>query len=119
MPLIEQIVGILIINLDEWDLKLIGIFLIPPSKLFEDISKDSRDDSSIFPIIPATHGKCLSWSCLAIRKYGAIIAIEAVIDDWFRDLLEKFLLVSSVWKDAVESEWVCVFRIGKFASGDL
>lgn len=119
VPLIEQIVGILVINFNEWDLKLIHVFLIPSTKLLEDISENSRNDSSILPIIPSTHGKCFPWTSLPICEYGPIISIKAVINNWFRYFLKEFLLVGSIRKDAVECEWVGVLGIGKFASRNL
>lgn len=56
---------------------------------------------------------------MTVSEDGAVVPIETVINDRFRDLLEDIVLGRSIREDSVEGEGVIIFSIGQLVPGDL
>ncbi len=115
---IKQVVCIFIINLNKWNLKFIGI-VHSPFKLLKDIAEHSGNNSSLFPLVTPIHSECFSTACLTICKYRAIVAFQAIVDDWLGKRVKYLLLRCIFRKDLIEHKLILVFSIGQFVPGDL
>ena len=93
-------------------MKFVWIFLGSLSELFKDIAENSRNDPSFFPIITPAHSKSLSWSSLSISKDGSIVSIQAIINNWFSNILKDLILISIFLKDSIEGSLMNFFGIG-------
>lgn len=119
MILIEQIICVLIVDLYEWNLELVGHIIAASLELLKHICEHSRNSATSLPSITSTHSESLTWSCLTIGEDSAIKTIQAVIDDWFGYTFKNVLLRRCVWEDAIEWEQMIIFSIWKLASTHL
>jgi hypothetical protein len=79
-------------------------------KELKNVTEDSWNDSSFFPVIAATHGESLSTSGLAVCKDGPIVPFKAVVDDRFCEMLENLLLSAFLLKNMAEPVLMLFFR---------
>ncbi len=83
-------------------------------KELKNVTEDSWNDSSFFPVIAAAHGESLSTSGLAICKDGPIVPFKAVVDDRFCEMLENLLLSAFLLKNMAEPVLMLFFRGWEF-----
>jgi hypothetical protein len=113
---VQQVVGAFVVDLDEGDLQFVRELLAPASELVEHIGQHSRNRSALLPVVPAAHGEGLPGASLPVGEDGAVVAVEAVVDDGLGDALEDVGLAGFAGEDAVEGEEVVVLGVGELAA---
>ena len=119
MVLVQQVVRALVVDLDEANLQLVADLLRSLAELLEDVTQNAGNNAAVLPVVPAAHREGLARPGLPVGEDGAVVAVEAVVDDRLGDLLEDVVLGGAVGEDAVEGEGVVVLGVGQLVPGDL
>ena len=119
MVLVQQVIRALVVDLDEANLQLVADLLRSLAELLEDVTQNAGNNAAVLPVVPAAHREGLARPGLPVGEDGAVVAVEAVVDDRLGDLLEDVVLGGAVGEDAVEGEGVVVLGVGQLVPGDL
>lgn len=114
ISLLQKVVSTLVVNFDVRHAKFVLDMMAMLLEELKNVTEDSWNDASFFPVIAAAHGKSLSTSGLAIRKDGPIVPFKAVVDDGFCQMLENLLLSAFFLKNMAEPVLVLFFRGWEF-----
>lgn len=98
----QQIISIIVVNFQIWNVQRMLVSAWPFLKSFEDVRNWPRDNSTVLVSVwPSSNSKSLSRTSLSICKDRAIVTIESGINDIFRNLCKNLLLSYIHWQDSV------------------